>query len=61
MAVFLCAGTCSLINGSDKCLKTLNVDNVDRLYEGTNITGVTGLTAAQKTILKAQGALEAKL
>ncbi len=38
-----------------KCLKTLRPD---RPYEGMNITGVTGLTEAQKETLKALGALE---
>jgi hypothetical protein len=31
----------------------------DRLYEGMNITGVTGLTEAQKATLKQLGAIEA--
>jgi len=38
-----------------KCLKTLRAD---RPYEGMNITGVTGLTEAQKTTLKTLGAVE---
>ena len=38
-----------------KCLKTLRVT---RLYEGINITGVTGLTSAQRETLKALGATE---
>jgi WD40 repeat protein len=38
-----------------ECLKTLRAD---RLYEGMNITGVTGLTQAQKATLKALGAVE---
>ncbi|MBW4575438.1 MAG: NACHT domain-containing protein [Aphanothece sp. CMT-3BRIN-NPC111] len=38
-----------------ECLKTLRAD---RLYEGMNITGVTGLTIAQKSTLKALGAVE---
>jgi WD40 repeat protein len=37
-----------------QCLKTLR----DRLYEGMNITGVTGLTEAEKATLKALGAVE---
>lgn len=37
------------------CLKTLKAD---RLYEGMNITGVTGLTEAQKVTMKALGAVE---
>ncbi|QYO68485.1 WD40 repeat domain-containing protein [Leptolyngbya sp. 7M] len=37
------------------CLKTLKVD---RPYEGMNITGVKGLTAAEKASLKALGAVE---
>ncbi|MBW4431083.1 MAG: hypothetical protein KME28_04940 [Pelatocladus maniniholoensis HA4357-MV3] len=37
------------------CIKTLRVD---RLYEGMNITGATGLTPAQKATLKALGAVE---
>jgi WD40 repeat protein len=38
-----------------ECLKTLRVD---RLYEGMNIQGVTGLTNAQKATLKTLGAIE---
>ncbi|NKB17165.1 MAG: WD40 repeat domain-containing protein [Pseudanabaena sp. CRU_2_10] len=38
-----------------ECLKTLRSP---RLYEGMNITGVTGITEAQKMTLKALGALE---
>ena len=38
-----------------ECKKTLSID---RLYEGMNITGATGLTEAQKTTLKALGAYE---
>jgi hypothetical protein len=38
-----------------ECLKTLRAE---RLYEGMNITGVTGLTQAQKATLKALGAVE---
>jgi WD40 repeat protein len=38
-----------------ECLKTLRVD---RLYEGMNIQGATGLTAAQKATLKTLGAIE---
>jgi hypothetical protein len=30
----------------------------DRPYEGMNITGVTGITEAQKATLKALGAIE---
>jgi WD40 repeat protein/transcriptional regulator with XRE-family HTH domain len=37
------------------CIDTLTVN---RLYEGMNIQGVTGLTIAQKSILKALGAVE---
>jgi WD40 repeat protein len=40
---------------SGKCLNTLRAD---WLYEGMNITGVTGLTQAQKATLKALGAVE---
>ncbi|MCL1468287.1 hypothetical protein [Argonema galeatum] len=40
---------------TDKCLKTLRVP---RPYEGTNITGVKGLTDGQKESLKALGAVE---
>jgi len=36
-------------------IKTLKVD---RLYEGMNIRGVTGLTAAQRSALLALGAVE---
>jgi WD40 repeat protein len=38
-----------------ECLKTLRSD---RPYEGMNITGVTGITEAQKATLKALGAVE---
>lgn len=37
-----------------KCLKTLRVD---RPYEGMNITGVTGITEAQKATLRTLGAV----
>lgn len=37
------------------CIKTLRID---RPYEGMNITGVVGLTTAQKATLKALGAVE---
>ncbi|WP_242041242.1 NB-ARC domain-containing protein [Leptolyngbya sp. FACHB-261] len=38
-----------------RCIETLTVD---RLYEGMNIQGAIGLTAAQKSTLKALGAIE---
>ncbi|WP_026732143.1 eIF2A-related protein [Fischerella sp. PCC 9605] len=38
-----------------ECIKTLKVD---RLYEGMNIRGVTGLTAAQRSALLALGTVE---
>lgn len=38
-----------------RCINTLTVD---RLYEGMNIRGATGLTVAQKSTLKALGAIE---
>ncbi|PSB13725.1 hypothetical protein C7B76_18765 [filamentous cyanobacterium CCP2] len=41
--------------GTGKCLKTLRAD---RPYEGMNITGVKGLTDAQKATLRALGAIE---
>ena len=37
------------------CIRTMRAD---RLYEGMNIAGVTGLTAAQQATLKALGAVE---
>ncbi|NJL37529.1 MAG: hypothetical protein HC840_25230 [Leptolyngbyaceae cyanobacterium RM2_2_4] len=40
---------------SGQCLKTLRGD---RLYEGMNIAGVTGLTDAQKTTLRSLGAID---
>jgi WD40 repeat protein len=40
-----------------ECLKTLRIE---RPYEGMNITGATSLTVAQKTTLKALGAVEFK-
>jgi len=39
-----------------KCLKTLT----DKPYEGMNITGVKGLTEAEKATLKALGAVESE-
>jgi WD40 repeat protein len=38
-----------------ECKKNLRAD---RLYEGMNITGATGLTEATKATLKALGAIE---
>jgi hypothetical protein len=38
-----------------ECLRTLRAK---KLYEGMNITSVTGLTEAQKALLKALGAVE---
>ncbi|MFL9458637.1 MULTISPECIES: WD40 repeat domain-containing protein [Nostocales] len=38
-----------------RCIETLTVD---RLYEGMNIHGTTGLTVAQKSTLKALGAID---
>jgi WD40 repeat protein len=38
-----------------QCFKTLRAD---RPYERMNITGVTGVTEAQKAVLKALGAVE---
>lgn len=38
-----------------RCIETVTVD---RLYEGMNIQGATGLTVAQKSTLKALGAIE---
>jgi WD40 repeat protein len=38
-----------------ECLRTLRIP---RPYEGMNITGVTGITEAQKETLKALGAIE---
>lgn len=40
------------------CLQTLRSD---RPYEGMNITGVTGITEAQKTTLKTLGAIESDI
>jgi WD40 repeat protein len=40
---------------SGQCLQTLRSD---RPYERMNITGITGVTAAQKQALKALGAVE---
>ncbi|NJM86104.1 MAG: hypothetical protein HC769_04320 [Cyanobacteria bacterium CRU_2_1] len=37
-----------------ECLKTLKAD---RLYEGMRVAGVTGLTAAQQSALRALGAI----
>jgi WD40 repeat protein len=38
-----------------RCISTLTID---RLYEGMNIQGTTGLTSAQKATLKTLGAVE---
>ena len=38
-----------------ECLRTLKID---RPYEGMSITGVTGISEAQKASLKALGAIE---
>jgi WD40 repeat protein len=38
-----------------ECLQTLRTD---RPYEGMNITGATGITAAQRSVLQALGAIE---
>ncbi|UBF29411.1 hypothetical protein K9N68_17205 [Kovacikia minuta CCNUW1] len=38
-----------------RCISTLTID---RLYEGMNIQGATGLTDAQKATLKTLGAVE---
>ena len=38
-----------------ECLKTLRAE---RLYEGMNISGARGLTAAQQATLQALGAVE---
>ncbi|MBC7972624.1 MAG: hypothetical protein H7Z11_21285, partial [Verrucomicrobia bacterium] len=48
-------GTVKLWNEFATCLETLRVQ---RPYEGANITGVTGLTTAQKDTLKLLGAIE---
>jgi WD40 repeat protein len=40
---------------SQVCLRTLRTD---RPYEGMNISGTTGLTGTQRTVLKALGAIE---
>ena len=36
----------------------LHILRLDRPYEGMNITGVTGLTSAQRSMLKSLGAVE---
>ncbi|HEY9862792.1 MAG TPA: hypothetical protein V6D21_01305, partial [Candidatus Obscuribacterales bacterium] len=40
---------------TNECLKTLRAD---KPYNGLNITGVTGITTAQKVTLKALGAID---
>lgn len=45
------------------CIQTLRGHNLktlrpERPYEGMNITGITGLTEAEKATLKALGAVE---
>lgn len=42
---------------TETCLLTLQAD---RLYEGMNLTGVTGITAAQKIALRRLGAIDAE-
>ncbi|MFL9449709.1 MULTISPECIES: WD40 repeat domain-containing protein [Nostocales] len=58
---------CTLLSGStDETMRLWDVDTgectkvlrSDRLYEGMNIAGVTGLTAAQRAALLALGAVE---
>ncbi|WP_233154013.1 hypothetical protein [Scytonema sp. HK-05] len=49
-----CDGTNQHIK-TGECLKTLRSD---RPYENMNITGITGLTEAEITTLKALGAVE---
>ncbi len=53
-----CLSLTSFSNATDclsECIKTLRVP---RPYEGMNITGVTGLTQAQKSTLKMLGAID---
>ena len=63
VVIFTRDGQCLISGSSDEtiklwdvqagqCLKTLQSD---RPYEGMNITGVTGITEAQKATLKALG------
>jgi hypothetical protein len=40
--------------GTGECVNMVR----NRLYEGMNITGITGLTEAQKATLRALGAVE---
>jgi hypothetical protein len=40
--------------GTGECVNRVR----NRLYEGMNITGITGLTEAQKATLRALGAVE---
>lgn len=59
-------GTLLASGSSDETIKLWNVETGqctqtmrnDRPYEGMNITGVTGITEAQKTTLKALGAVD---
>jgi WD40 repeat protein len=67
LAVAWSADSQTLASGStDETIKLWDLDlgecqntlRADRPYEGTNITGVRGLTAAQQSTLKALGAIE---
>ncbi|WP_341530191.1 NB-ARC domain-containing protein [Nostoc sp. UHCC 0302] len=65
-AIFSSNGQILFSGSDDRTIKVWNVQTgccietltVNRLYEGMNIQGATGLTVAQKTTLKALGAID---
>lgn len=65
-SIFPSKGPCLISGSSDQTIRFWNVQTGDcwktirttRPYEGMNITGVTGLTEAQRATLKALGAVE---
>jgi WD40 repeat protein len=66
-AVIFSANGQFLVSGSDdRTIKLWDIKTghsirtlmIDRLYEGMNIQGATGLTAAQKSTLKTLGAVD---
>lgn len=54
MGVLIAPGATTLT----RMLRGESSDAIDRLYEGMNIQGATGLTVAQKATLKTLGAIE---
>ena len=65
MVLFTPDGQCLISGSSDETIKLWDVKTgecfktlkADRPYESMNITGVTGITEAQKAMLKVLGAI----